>query len=100
MGQDEAGILAGLRTHQRELIDPKIAEHKGWIESTDAGFQPHHISKAVLPKPRQTPKTFYAVDPDMCQRIPASTRRFQPMRRTAISLGVLHLNGRRNRRNG
>jgi class 3 adenylate cyclase len=31
MGQDEAGTLARLRTHRRELIDPKIAEHKGRI---------------------------------------------------------------------
>src|SRR5437660_7016807 len=31
MGQDEAGTLARLRTHRRELIDPKIGEHKGRI---------------------------------------------------------------------
>jgi adenylate cyclase len=31
MGQDEAGTLQRLRTHRRELIDPKIAEHKGRI---------------------------------------------------------------------
>jgi adenylate cyclase len=32
MGQDEAGTLARLRAHRRELIDPKIAEHKHpWI---------------------------------------------------------------------
>ena len=34
MGQDEAGTLARLRTHRRDLIDPKIAEHKGRIVST------------------------------------------------------------------
>jgi adenylate cyclase len=34
MGQDEAGILARLRGHRRELIDPKIAEHKGRIVKT------------------------------------------------------------------
>src|SRR5947199_2137395 len=34
MGQDEAGTLARLRTHRRELIDPKIAEHKGRIVKT------------------------------------------------------------------
>src|SRR6185312_764142 len=34
MGQDEAGTLAKLRTHRRELIDPKIAEHKGRIVKT------------------------------------------------------------------
>ncbi len=34
MGQDEAGTLARLRDHRRELIDPKIAEHKGRIVKT------------------------------------------------------------------
>jgi len=34
MGQDEAGTLARLRTHRRELIDPKIGEHKGRIVKT------------------------------------------------------------------
>src|SRR6516165_10291073 len=34
MGQDEAGTLARLRSHRRELIDPKIAEHKGRIVKT------------------------------------------------------------------
>ena len=34
MGADEAGTFARLRTHRRELIDPKIAEHKGRIVKT------------------------------------------------------------------
>jgi adenylate cyclase len=34
MGQDEAGTLARLRAHRRELIDPKITEHKGRIVKT------------------------------------------------------------------
>src|ERR1700680_3061902 len=34
MGQDEAGTMARLRTHRRELIDPKISEHKGRIVKT------------------------------------------------------------------
>src|SRR5438874_2369053 len=34
MGEDEAGTLACLRAHRRELIDPKIAEHKGRIVKT------------------------------------------------------------------
>jgi len=39
MGQDEAGTLARLRTHRRELIDPKIVEHKGRIvKTTGDGF--------------------------------------------------------------
>ncbi len=27
MGEDEAGTLAALKTHRKEVIDPKIAEH-------------------------------------------------------------------------
>jgi TolB-like protein/class 3 adenylate cyclase len=34
MGADEAGTLARLRTHRRELIDPKVGEHKGRIVKT------------------------------------------------------------------
>jgi adenylate cyclase len=34
MGQDEAGTLARLKGLRRELIDPKIAEHKGRIVKT------------------------------------------------------------------
>ena len=34
MGEDEAGTLARLREHRRELIDPKIADHKGRIVKT------------------------------------------------------------------
>jgi class 3 adenylate cyclase/peptidoglycan hydrolase-like protein with peptidoglycan-binding domain len=34
MGENEAGTLARLRTHRRELIDPKIGEHNGRIVKT------------------------------------------------------------------
>jgi len=34
MGDDEAGTLEALKTHRRELIDPKIAEHHGRIVKT------------------------------------------------------------------
>jgi TolB-like protein len=34
MGQDEAGTLARLRNQRRELMDPKIGEHKGRIVKT------------------------------------------------------------------
>ena len=34
MGKDEAGTLARLRAHRRELLDPKVAEHKGRIVKT------------------------------------------------------------------
>ncbi len=34
MGRDEAGTLARLKSHRRELIDPQIAEHKGRVVKT------------------------------------------------------------------
>jgi adenylate cyclase len=34
MGQDEAGTLARLKAHRRELVDRKIVEHKGRIVKT------------------------------------------------------------------
>ena len=34
MGINEEGTLAALKTHQRELIDPKIAEHRGRMVKT------------------------------------------------------------------
>jgi len=34
MGADEEGTLARLKTHRRELIDPKVAEHRGRLVKT------------------------------------------------------------------
>jgi adenylate cyclase len=34
MGQDESGTLAALKAVRRELIDPKVAEHRGRIVKT------------------------------------------------------------------
>ena len=35
MGEAESGTLAGFKRHRKELIDPKIAEHKGRIVGSD-----------------------------------------------------------------
>jgi adenylate cyclase len=34
MGRDEEGTLAALKAHRKEVIDPKIAEHRGRIVKT------------------------------------------------------------------
>jgi class 3 adenylate cyclase len=34
MGQDDAGTLARLRVHRRDLIDPKVTEHRGRVVKT------------------------------------------------------------------
>ena len=39
MGEDEEGTHARLKAHLRELVDPKIAEHRGRIvKNTGDGF--------------------------------------------------------------
>ena len=39
MGADEEGTLAALKAHRRELVDPKVAEHRGRIvKSTGDGI--------------------------------------------------------------
>ena len=40
MGADEEGTHERLQAHLRELVNPKIAEHRGWIvKNTDDGFR-------------------------------------------------------------
>ena len=34
MGEDEEGTLTRLKAHRRDLVDPKIAEHRGRIVKT------------------------------------------------------------------
>jgi adenylate cyclase len=34
MGTDEEGTLAQLKTHRKDLVDPKITEHRGRIVKT------------------------------------------------------------------
>src|SRR6476620_908328 len=34
MGVDEEGTLARLKAHRRELVDPKISEHRGRLVKT------------------------------------------------------------------
>ena len=34
MGVDEEGTLAQVKAHRRELIDPKISDHRGRIVKT------------------------------------------------------------------
>ena len=37
MGPDEKGTLERLKAHRRQLIDPKITEHRGRIVKTAGG---------------------------------------------------------------
>ena len=34
MGADEEGTLARLKAHRRELVDPKVKEHRGRVVKT------------------------------------------------------------------
>jgi len=61
MGADEEGTLARLRAHRRgELIDPKIAEHRGRIVKT--------TGDGMLVRVRQRCRARYVVRPS-CRRI-------------------------------
>jgi class 3 adenylate cyclase len=46
MGADEEGTLDRLKSHRRELIDPKIAEHHGRIVKT-TGDGAGHASRRI-----------------------------------------------------
>jgi adenylate cyclase len=47
MGADEEGTLARLKAHRRELIDPKIKEHKGRIVKTTGDGKLAEFSSVV-----------------------------------------------------
>jgi len=47
MGVDEEGTLERLRTHRRQLIDPKIAEHRGRIVKTTGDGLPVEFPSVV-----------------------------------------------------
>lgn len=47
MGKDEEGTLAALKTHRKEVIDPKIAEHRGRIVKTTGDGALVEFSSAV-----------------------------------------------------
>jgi hypothetical protein len=51
METDEAGTLSVLKSHRKDVIDPKIAEHHGRIS---AGFRPYNrsgLSACFVPSP-------------------------------------------------
>ena len=43
MGSDEEGTLAALKAIRRDVIDPKIAAHRGRIVKTTGDGAPHRI---------------------------------------------------------
>src|SRR4051812_19673181 len=47
MGVDEEGTLAALKAYRRELIDPKIAEHRGRIVKTTGDGALVEFARAV-----------------------------------------------------
>ena len=47
MGSDEEGTLAAIKAYRRELIDPKLAEHRGRIVQTNRRRNSHRIRSAV-----------------------------------------------------
>ena len=51
MGQDEAGTLARLKALRRELLDPRIAEHKGRVVKTTGDGLLTEFPSVVLRNP-------------------------------------------------
>jgi class 3 adenylate cyclase len=49
MGADEEGTHERLKAHLRELVDPKIAEHRGRVVKNTKGFVPVFMSGFVQP---------------------------------------------------
>ena len=56
MGADEEGTLARLKTHRRELIDPKIAEHRGRIVKTPGDGMLVEFARAIRDSRRSPPR--------------------------------------------
>jgi adenylate cyclase len=69
MGVDEEGTVAALKAHRRELIDPKIAEHRGrivkttgdgalveFVSAVDAMRCAMEIQRAMTERNAETPK--------------------------------------------
>jgi class 3 adenylate cyclase len=61
MGVDEEGTLRQLKAHRKELVDPKITEHRGRIvKTTGDGMMVEFVSVVM---PCAAPSTFSAVWP-------------------------------------
>jgi class 3 adenylate cyclase len=73
MGVDEEGTLRQLKAHRKELVDPKITEHRGRIvKTTGDGML---VEFAASSMPCAAPSTFSAVcssTTPMCQPKSAS----------------------------
>jgi adenylate cyclase len=48
MGNDEEGTLAALKACRRELIDPKIAEHRGRWSTGGVGAQIRYMDASII----------------------------------------------------
>src|SRR6201981_831135 len=82
MGQDEAGSVARLRTHRRELINPEIAEHKGRIvKTTGDGIL------IEFPSVVEAVACAVAVQQGMAERNAATPERQRIVFRVGINLG-------------
>jgi adenylate cyclase len=48
MGADEEGTLERLRAHRRQLVDPKIREHRGRIVKTTGDGHARGVPKSSM----------------------------------------------------
>jgi adenylate cyclase len=82
MGEDEAGTLARLRMHRRELIDPKVAEHQGRIVKTSGDGLLIEFPSVV-----EAVTCALAVQQAMAERNATSPERQRIVFRVGINLG-------------
>jgi hypothetical protein len=89
MGTDEEGTLRQLKVHRKELVDPKITEHRGRIvKTTGDGMLVEFVSVVDAVRcavdfsaawPSATPK---------CRRTSASNSALVSMSATSLSMGM------------
>ena len=88
MGSDEAGTLARLRTHRRELIDPKIADHRGRVvKTTGDGIL------IEFPSVVEAVSCAVAVQRGMAERNAAAPEHQRIVFRVGINLGDIIIDG-------
>ena len=88
MGADEEDTLARLRTHRRELIDPKINEHRGRIvKTTGDGIL------IEFPSVIEAISCAVAVQREMAERNAATPQDRRIAFRIGVNLGDIHGDG-------
>src|ERR1700726_823696 len=88
MGSDEEGTLARLKAHRKEVIDPKIAEHRGRIVKTTGDGVLIEFSSVV-----DAVRCAVAVQQQMAERNSAQEQEKRIEFRVGINVGDIIIDG-------